>query len=250
MVKFRPIDPNGKTDPAKESKTEMLSNVSRDRNSSSPAPPKLSHAELSDLADEPLVACMLSGQDDALGVIFDRYFRLVFAVCWKIVRNKEEAEDIMQNVFLEFYKSAAKYDGTRGSVKVWLLQIAYHRSLTKRQQLHSKMFAESILENAIADVSRLQNGGTRAAHCLTNDESSYLVNQALKSLDDAQRETIYLAFFEGLSFKEIARTTSQSFGNVRHHYYRGLKKLRSLLVPKNTDQSEKIVLGGTLDAKP
>jgi RNA polymerase sigma-70 factor (ECF subfamily) len=249
MAKFRNTDPNCKADAAKKSKAEMLCIASRDRNSSSASPPKLSYTELSDLPDEPLVALMLSGQDEALGVIYDRYFRLVFAVCWKIVRNKEEAEDIMQNVFLELYKSAAKYDRTRGPVKVWLLQIAYHRSLTKRQQLHAKMFAESTLENAIADQSRLQNSGTRA-HCLTNDESSHLVDQALKSLDDAQRETICLAFFEGLSLKEIARITNQSFGNVRHHYYRGLKKLRSLIVPKDTSQSQKLVLEGTLDAKP
>ncbi|HZR32436.1 MAG TPA: sigma-70 family RNA polymerase sigma factor [Terriglobales bacterium] len=250
MAKFGNTDPNCNAGAAKKGKAEMLSIDSRDRNSSSASPPKLSYTELSDLPDEPLVASMLSGQDEALGVIYDRYFRLVFAVCWKIVRNKEEAEDIMQNVFLEFYKSAAKYDRTRGPVKVWLLQIAYHRSLTKRQHLHAKMFAESTLENVIADESRLQNSGTRAAHCLTNDESSHLVDQALKSLDDAQRETICLAFFEGLSLKEIARITNQSFGNVRHHYYRGLKKLRSLIVPKNTSQSQKLVLEGTLDAKP
>lgn len=249
MVKFRSIDRNRKTDAARESKAEMLSNVSQDRNWPSSTPSKLSYAELTDLEDASLLTSMLTGQGEAFGVIFDRYFRLVFAVCWKIVRNKEEAEDIMQNVFLEFYKSAAKYDRTRGSVKVWLLQIAYHRSLTKRQQLHTRMFAESTLENA-TDLSRLQNTGKGAVHCLTNDESSYLVDQALKSLDDAQRETIYLAFFEGLSFQEIARTTRQSFGNVRHHYYRGLKKLRSLIVSKSTSQPEKIVLGDTLDAKP
>ena len=78
---------------------------------------------------------MRHGRSDAIGVLFDRYSRLIFAVAKKILRDPEEAEDLTQEVFIEIYKKAHRYDDRKGTVKIWLLQYAYHRSLNRRRYL-------------------------------------------------------------------------------------------------------------------
>jgi RNA polymerase sigma-70 factor (ECF subfamily) len=87
------------------------------------------------------MAHLRRGQGDALAVIFDRYHRLVFHVALKILRDVGEAEDVMQNVFLEIYKASAQFDAARGNTKVWILQYAYHRSMNKRLQLIARRYS-------------------------------------------------------------------------------------------------------------
>ena len=93
--------------------------------------------------DRALIDEMQQGGADALGVLFGRYGRLVFAVARKILRNDAEAEDLTQEVFLEIYKKARLYDASKGSVKIWLLQYAYHRSFNRRKYLALRNFYDT-----------------------------------------------------------------------------------------------------------
>src|ERR1700727_3886413 len=81
-----------------------------------------------------------NGVNDALAMLFDRYQRLVFSIALKIVRDRGEAEDVTQNVFLEVYRSVAQFDPTKGTLKVWLLQFAYHRAFNRKQYLNVRDF--------------------------------------------------------------------------------------------------------------
>src|SRR5271157_352900 len=81
-----------------------------------------------------------TGCNDALAVLFDRYHRLVLSIALKIVRDPGEAEDVMQAVFLEIFRSAAQFDPAKGSTKVWMLQYAYHRAINRRQHLNARNF--------------------------------------------------------------------------------------------------------------
>jgi len=184
----------------------------------------LSFEELCSLADSEIMAHLREGHDDALAVLFDRYHRLVFHVALKILRDSGEAEDVMQNVFLEIYKVAAQFDPARGTTKVWVLQYAYHRSMNRRQQLITRKFYNS---TDVSDVCESLASPTYGA--LSRQETRHLVKQSLDALNSAQRRVLELAYFEGLSLKEIADQTGEPLGNVRHHYYRGLAKLRVLL---------------------
>src|SRR5260370_42277327 len=83
------------------------------------------------------------GSRDALSVLFGRYYRLVFHTAAGILRDRAEAEDVMQDVFLEIYRDAAKFDPRRGKLRTWLLQYAYHRSLNRRKYLATRGFYES-----------------------------------------------------------------------------------------------------------
>ena len=91
-------------------------------------------------SDEELVAGMRSGNADALSLLFDRYYRLVFDVARRVLRDHGEAEDLMQEVFIEVFRKANLYDPTRGSVRTWLLQYAYHRSFNRRKYLSLRSF--------------------------------------------------------------------------------------------------------------
>src|SRR5712671_5113986 len=79
------------------------------------------------LSDEKIMAEIQAGNGDAFAVLFDRYHRLILVTALKIVRDAAEAEEVTQNVFLEIYRAARQYDPARGTLKVWLLQFAYHR---------------------------------------------------------------------------------------------------------------------------
>ncbi len=80
------------------------------------------------------------GDGDAFAVLFDRYNRLVLTVALRIVHDAGEAQEVTQNVFFEFYRSARRFDPARGTLKVWLLQFAYHRSINRRNYLLLRQF--------------------------------------------------------------------------------------------------------------
>jgi RNA polymerase sigma-70 factor (ECF subfamily) len=184
-------------------------------------------AQLERPSDEQLMACLQQGQRDALAVLFDRYQKLVLSIALKIVRDPGEAEDVTQTVFLDIYRAVAQFDPRKGNTKVWLMQYAYHRAINRRQQLQGREF----YKNTELHEEEL---GTRPveAHAtfgLSSPETKELVRQSMAALSDAQKSVIEMACYEGLSMREIAERTGDSFVNVRHHYYRGLQKLRSLI---------------------
>jgi len=182
---------------------------------------------MKELNDNELMAHLQVGQGDALAVLFDRYHRLVLSIALKIVRDRGEAEDVMQNVFLEIFRAAAQFDPRKGTTKTWLLQYAYHRSLNRRQQLAAKHFYQE------ADIEDLETLGSETGSLLarfSQPELKQLLRQGLASLNSRQRQVLELASYDGLSMSEIAHKTGESVSNIRHHYYRGLKRLRSFIM--------------------
>jgi RNA polymerase sigma-70 factor (ECF subfamily) len=204
-------------------------------------------ADLARLPDEQLMLHVKSGHDDALAVLFDRYHRLVLSVGYKILRDLGEAEDLMQAVFLEFYRTAAQFDPVRGSAKTWLLQYAYHRSMNRRKYLRRRNFyGQGEMEEAI---QLPDTDGPSVAGVFSTVEARKILSGAIQGLNAAQRKTIQMAYFEGMTLREIAETTGEPMGNVRHHYYRGLRRLRELVTEGRAPGKEKLVRRGIVDAK-
>jgi RNA polymerase sigma-70 factor, ECF subfamily len=188
-----------------------------------PAP--LGYAELAKLHDEAVMQHLQLGHHDALAVLFDRYHGLVMNIALRILRDAGEAEDLVQSVFLEIFRSAAQFDPAKGSTKVWLLQYVYHRSFNRRHYLSLRgLYDNPEKAESVPEPTSVGRSQSYAAM-----ESSHLVKEALGSLNGAQRRILELAFYEGLTMREIAEKTRESFDSVRHNYYRGLEKLRSLL---------------------
>jgi len=182
------------------------------------------YAELVACSDNQVMQEMEAGNNDAFAVVFRRYHRLVHVTALRILRDAAEAEDLTQSVFLEIYRKAGQFDPARGTLKVWLLQYAYSRSISRRNYLQARQV-------------RIENGNPDIEESATlwwpmrppAQETALLTEQILAALPDAQRETIKMFFFQGLSLKEIAEHRQETFSNVRHHYYRGLQRLRAVL---------------------
>ena len=198
------------------------------------------------------MAHLQAGHHDALAVLFDRYHRLVATVAFKILRDLGEAEDVTQVVFLNIFESAAKFDPSRGTTKVWLMQFAYHRAMNRRAYLKRRKFydhdGEDVCEVDPATNVKPVNGGTS----LDREETRNLMREGLASLGRDQRRTLQMCYFEGLSLREVAEKTGESIGNVRHHYYRGLSRLRSFVSQgetKGEGKAAEIVRRGTIDVE-
>lgn len=172
-------------------------------------------------SDAALVAAMHAGSGDALGTLLQRYARLVHRVAAQILRDAAEAEDLTQEVFLEIYRKADQYDAARGSVKVWLLQYAYHRAIRRKTCLRRRAaYCGEPLE-LLTEVE----DGSRAR--LTREESRWFLLAGLATLPARQRATLELVCLEDLTLRDVAERLRVSLGSARHYYYRGLARLRA-----------------------
>jgi RNA polymerase sigma-70 factor (ECF subfamily) len=182
-----------------------------------------------DWTDEDVMEQLREGNPNALPILFDRFHRLVLKVAVRILRDPGEAEDVMQDIFLEIFKKAGQFDPAKGSPRTWILQYAYHRSLSRRQYLALRNFYDRSHTSELDAVE--SNRADVSWRGLTFQEWGRVLQQGLTTLNEKQRKTIELACFQGLLLSEIAERTQESLPNVRHHYYRGLQALRKFLQP-------------------
>src|SRR3984957_10085582 len=149
-------------------------------------PPRLSQLPLERLADEALVAHLQSGVADALTVLFERHSPLLFGIARRILRNGAEAEDAVQQVFLDVFRSIQQFNPEKGEFKTWLLMFGYQRILNCRRTLVSNRFFETdTLDELLPGLlpeSKYAAGYSPA-------ESSILVEQVLNCLQPRQRRT-------------------------------------------------------------
>jgi RNA polymerase sigma-70 factor (ECF subfamily) len=175
-------------------------------------------------SDDEVLVELRAGNQEAFGVIFERYHRLVYSTALRFLRDAGEAEDLTQSVFLEAFQKLGQFDPARGTLKVWLLQVAYSRSINRRNYLMVRRLHPSGTVNDVLDETALW-----AAARTPDQDASRLSRELLRELPDAQRSTIEMVFFEDLTFAEIAERRHETYSAVRHHYYRGLTRLRALV---------------------
>ena len=174
-------------------------------------------------SDERLMASLKECDQDALTELFRRYSRLVFSVGFRILQDSGEAEEIVQDVFLYLYQKADQFDQAKGTAKAWIIQVTHSRALDRKNFLHRRHFYVGTDVSDLADTLAGTNDVER--HLLSKWNLAQL-QTALRDLPEKQRRTLEMFFFEGLELKEIAKQLDESPENVRHHYYRGLQKLR------------------------
>ncbi len=182
--------------------------------------------------DEDLLAGLVKGDHEALGLLFQRYARVVRSVANRILRDATEAEDLVQDLFLFIRRKCSIFDSSKSSARSWIVQMAYHRAIERRRYLTTRQFySRTEIERSTDHVV-----GTPTVE---SDYSAEVVfgrnglSKVFKSLSEDQRETLRLHFFDGYSLAEISQKVGQPLGNVRHHYYRGLDKLRKQMFENN-----------------
>ena len=181
---------------------------------------------ISEVADEALIAGVCEGDQEALAALFRRYARLVRGIALRILRDKSEADDLLQDLFLFIHRKAGRFDGSKCAARSWIVQMTYHRALDRRRYLQSRHFYTRLdLDEATELLSPVVEGTEEqnaVCHLVGKTTSAGL----LATLTEDQRNTLSLHFVEGFTFAEIAAKLDQSLGNVRNHYYRGLERLR------------------------
>ena len=177
------------------------------------------------LTDEALLERLQTGEQESLGCLFQRYARVIRHVAARILRDDSEAEDLVQDLFLFIQRKCAIFDGSKSTARSWIIQMAYHRALERRRYLTSRQFySRGEIGNDASQVVGIPTGETDYSEEAVFGRNG--LGKVLKSLTEDQRETLRLHFFEGYTLAEIGEKVAQPLGNVRHHYYRGLDKLR------------------------
>ncbi len=165
---------------------------------------------------------MAHGEGEALGDLYDRHGRLVYALALRILRDQSDAEDVVQEVFAQAWQQARRYDQARGSVVGWLLTLARSRAIDRlrgRRGLASD-------ETALADIP---DRAPRADEDLVWAGRAAEVRQALDGLTLVQRTAIELAFYDGLTHTEIAERLELPLGTVKTRIRQGLLRLHDCL---------------------
>lgn len=182
-------------------------------------------------SDEQLAARIYGGDEAALATLYDRYATAVMSVAWRVVQNRSEAEDIVQEVFWRVWQNASQYQAQRGSFKNWLLRIARNQAIdiVRRRKVRPQVVET---EEQQAQLEQQPNWAADTA----NEAAQNLVYQdvatAVSSLPQEQATIIRLAYFGGLTRQEIAQQTETPLGTVHTRARLALKKLGQQLRDK------------------
>ena len=176
-------------------------------------------------ADELLLRRMAAADDRALGELYDRWVVTVHALVARIVRDPEDAEEAVEEVFWQAWRQAARYEWARGSVGTWLMTIARSRALDRlraRQRRREELLEESVIDDR-------SGAGTDLIADAEASERRARVLAALDALPPEQRQVLEMAYFEGMSQTEIADRTHQPLGTIKTRVRLAMQKLRERL---------------------
>jgi RNA polymerase sigma-70 factor (ECF subfamily) len=160
---------------------------------------------------------------DALAELFRRHSRLVFSIGFRILEDAGEAEEIVQDVFLYLYQKSSQFDQAKGTAKAWIVQVTHSRSVDRKNFLRRRHF---YFGTDVAELADTLAGTSDVERHVMSRWNMAQLGIVLRDLPDKQRRTLEMFFFDGFELKEIAQKLGESPENVRHHYYRGLQKLR------------------------
>jgi RNA polymerase sigma-70 factor (ECF subfamily) len=170
-----------------------------------------------------LLKAIAARDEAALAQLYDRYDRILFGLLMRILNNREEAEDVLQETFLQIWRKAADFDESRGRPFTWLVTLARSRAIDRLRTLASR---ERVAEAGAREVSEEVSD---AATDALKSEQRGLVSDALAKLPDEQKRPIMLAYFDGLTQSEIATRLGAPLGTVKTRMRTGMIRLRELL---------------------
>ena len=208
----------------------MFLNLNVDTNSVSflgiePLTPMSTTPSPASYQDAELMRKVAQGDKSAFGYLFDRYSQLALNLAWRVLNEKQEAEDVVQEVFMHLWRNASSYDRQRGNLSTWIVMIARSRSIDKLRSRKARHFFDSNSEG----VESLSEQLSDPSNNLKNLENRLLVRKAFGSLPVEQRIAIEMAYYEGMSQSEIADALREPLGTIKTRIRSGLIKLKQVL---------------------
>jgi RNA polymerase sigma factor (sigma-70 family) len=176
---------------------------------------------LAHLSDEALVLIAARSEQSALAELYDRYGRTAYGLALRVLRDEKLAEDAVQEGFLAVWRTAARFVPERGRASTWILTLVHRRAVdtVRREQRRRADTLEAAAEPA-------SQGADEHAWLRLQRER---VQEALRSLPDAQREALELAYYGGFSQSELAERLGQPLGTIKSRMFAGLARMRELL---------------------
>jgi RNA polymerase sigma-70 factor, ECF subfamily len=182
-------------------------------------------AGLKELGDGDLVRLLVRGHGEAMTVVFDRYYAVMMRVALRVLRNRAEAEDVVQVAFTDFYRQIGLFDDGKGNLRGWLLQYVYGRSINRLKTMKVRHHFDHV---ELSDVAPSELAApSDGVLDLNGPEVKRLVQQILGTLNDKKRRIVELVCLSGMTIPEVAALTREPRTRVQHHYHRAIAKLRA-----------------------
>jgi RNA polymerase sigma-70 factor (ECF subfamily) len=172
-------------------------------------------------SDAALIDRIMQRDETALEALYDRYAGMLSSVLNRILRDTQAAEEILQDIFYQLWRRAPEFDASRGSLGGWLMVIARNRAISRLRH-HNPAAGEELLENTVSLPFNLESA-------IAQKQLLGKVKGALEVLPKEQRATVELAYFEGLTHREIAERTGDPLGTVKTRLRTALETLKRVL---------------------
>ena len=176
--------------------------------------------------DELLMYEVQKRNKDALGELFQRHSRRLLKIAARVLDSDSEAEELIQDLFIYVWNRAQNFDAGKSPAKFWLSQVAYSRALDRRDYLKARRFYDSVDLEPLFE--RIPLGRSLEEEVAASELRTKFARE-MSALSRGQQLTLQLFFYEGYTLAEISEYLVEPIGNIRHHYYRGLERLKRKL---------------------
>ena len=179
------------------------------------------------IRDRELIRSVAAGSGDAVAALYDRYGATVYGLALRVLGQPDLAEEVVQDVFAQIWREAARYDLTRGTVAAWTVMLTRARAIDRLRARRARPDQSSAVSDAAADP--LPSAERSPESATITAEDARVVRSALASLPEQLRSLIELAYYEGLTHSEIAERTGIPLGTVKTRIRNAMGTLRSAL---------------------
>jgi RNA polymerase sigma-70 factor (ECF subfamily) len=191
-------------------------------------------AVLSDLSDAELIEKIASGSPEALDVLYERYSRVVLSFAFRILGDRASAEELLQEVFLRTWRQASSFSQSKGTFVTWLLSITHNMAIDEIRKRNRRP-KRTNSDDPLLVLANMRDTDTPVDERAVLSSLRSEIGKALQELPAPQRTAIEMAYFEGLTQREIAEQVGEPLGTIKTRMRLGMRKLRDLLSEHGVD---------------
>ena len=175
--------------------------------------------------DKALLEQVKKGDKSAFKEIYSRFSQVAYNLALRMLRDKDDAEEVVQEIFLQVWNNAQSYDPERGALSTWILNIARSRSIDKLRKVGYRS------RNVEIDEEKVNSNVDFSSTIENREENKNVIRQALESLPENQRIAIELVYFDGLTHVEAAEKLHEPVGTIKTRIRLGVMKLKERIMP-------------------